>query len=320
MSADQISPELRYLLLECFGKDHYCESFPQVFASSHFAEAFEIRHQGKLAAFAASIPFHWTQNGKRIVGHCVGSVCSHPEFRKQGFAQRALTLAEIHARNMGADFVFLFSDLDAFYRKAGYCPFGAEHFASLSHHPQATRVSQENLRRLVALANPTSADAAAPYWECSTEQLDELPNGGLAALWRLLERQRHPSENLLSFSDFRSLMTIPEVTAHVLGQPIDPKAVFFVGKGADFENVAHSLAAPSKSLVAILFQHFFHKHSTSQLLFMLPPSWRNLSEELATVSTPAFYAKPLGGAGLDVKQMSSLLETNKLYPRTFQSI
>jgi hypothetical protein len=115
-------------------------------------------------------------------------------------------------------------------------------------------------------------------------------------------------------------MAIPEVTAHVLGQPADPKAVFFVGKGADFENVAHSLVAPSKSLIAILFQHFFHKHSTSQLLFMMPPSWRNLSEELATVSATAFYAKPLGGAGLDVKQMSSLLEANKLYPRTFQSI
>jgi GNAT superfamily N-acetyltransferase len=315
-----VSQELRSLLLESFGKEDYLESFPQVFGRTAIAQHFEVHSNGKLAAFAASIPFHWHAQGQRITGHCVGSVCSHPEFRGKGFALKAIVSAEIYARNVGADFIFLFSDLDEFYKKAGYSSYGDETFAPLAVAPEATAVAKKNLKQLIRLADIAGPTTQNIYHHTQTSSTTEIPASTLAAIWNFVEQHSHKSENSMSFSEFLTLMTIPNVEIHWLEKNGVFQSLLFIGKGADFTNVAHSVSALGNSALANLLSLFFQATPQRQLLLMIPPALQSIGSQLATAGTPAFYAKQLVASGLRADLIRAVLLNNNLYPRTFQSI
>ncbi len=308
--------ELPLFLLESFGKSGYMESFPQVFGNNASGKHFHIRKDGQLAAFCASIPFHWSVNGTRICGQCIGSVCSSEKYRGQGSAREVMTLAELDARKNGADFTFLFSDLDSFYRKLGYHPYGEEIFVALGVSPAINDAAQKNLQTLLKIQSSEASKLRYGY----TKPGETLSESNLIALWNLIQRTSHHSENTLSFLDFSILVQIPEVEIHTLWRNETPVAVFFVGKGADFQSVAHSSAAENLHLLARLFSCYFSKFPGRSLLLMLPPKSEKLAKEFYTASSPAYYAKVLDTSAQNYDFIVSLITSGALYPRTFQSI
>ncbi len=314
--ASNLSRDLQLLLLESFGKANYAESFPQVFGPGTTAKHFILREKNTLAAFCASIPFHWCVGGRRVTGHCIGSVCSAEKFRGQGFASKVITLAEIDAKNCGASFTFLFSELDVFYQKLGYQPYGKELFAPLAASPAFNQTATQNLAALAEIGQKTSASLRYRF----TRPGETIAAEHAKALWALISHFSHSSENILAFSEFQRLLAIPRVEIHTLWDTTTPVAVFFVGKGADFENVAHSVSACSPELLGKLFSCHFEKFPGSSLLLMLPPGAQTLSQLLTTTETPAYFAKILSQTPAEHLALELLLAGERLYPRTFQSI
>jgi predicted N-acetyltransferase YhbS len=308
--------DLQLLLIESFGKDNYAESFPQVFGSLATAKQFIIRDNHAVAAFCASIPFHWQVNDCRITGYCIGSVCSSEKYRGQGFASRAISLAEIDAKSNGADFTFLFSDLDIFYRKLSYQSYGKELFAPLAASPAFNQTACQNLIELKKMSSDTDHSLRYGF----TKPGEAISPDHTMRLWNLVSKSSHPSENILGFSDFQQLLNIPLVEIHTLWHGATPVAAFFVGKGADFENVAHSAAAEHPTFLAKLFSCHFERFPASSLVFMLPPGERALSQHLTCTNTPSYFAKILRDAPLEHSKIERLLCDGILYPRTFQSI
>lgn len=308
--------KLQLLMLESFGKSNYMESFPQVFGEHASAYHFEIQRENHLAAFCASMPFHWTHNSSRYTGHCIGSVCSNEKFRGKGFASQAITLAEIYAAQCGAHFTFLFSELDAYYRKLGYESFGEERFAPIGRSPDNNHVARNNYEKIIKHTDHVSDIFRYGY----TLPGEAISQEHKVALWSFILNTSGPSENILSFPDFTTLLSIPEVEVHTLWSAHNVEAVFFIGKGADFQNVAHSISYKNTKTFALLLAKYFEKFPGRSLLIMLPPGKSPLARDLEITRTPAYYAKILQSSPCDKETILSLLNKNLFYPRTFQSI
>ncbi len=305
------------MLLECFGTKQFTKTFPQVFGTNSTAKHFQVRSEKTLAAFCASFPFHWAANGALITGHCIGSVCSAEKFRGRGLAKDVITMAEIHAAQNGAQFTFLFSELDSFYQKLGYRPYGIERFTALAMSPAINSTATQNLSHLVKLSENLSTQSLRYGF---TQPGEKISDPKTAAIWNLLTSTSHSSENILSFSEFRLLLTIPGVEIHTLWEHETPRAVFFVGKGADFRDVAHSACAQNKLFLAKLFAQFFDKFPGRSLLFMLPPEPGLQFPELQITTTTSYFAKILSTPQHKPTLIQQLLESGALYPRSFQSI
>jgi len=160
----------------------------------------------------------------------IGNVATDLAFRGQGLQKQLFTYLEDLARRRNTDILVLWSDLESFYEKLGFCQFGMEvryHWAAHKTPPASPLVvTPTDPRTLTAL---------------DLEVLMAMRPPGLLTLKR-------------SLREFQDLLTIPEM-ALFLGR--DPEGTLqawaITGKGCYMRGVFHEWGAKSPEVLAGLF-------------------------------------------------------------------
>lgn len=127
----------------CADGERYMESsFPALFQTgiSHSYGAFTP--EGVLVSFMGMVPVQIQSGTYTVSAYSIGAVCTHPDYRGQGFAGQLLELCRQHARSAGASVLFISGDR-SLYTRAGSVPFGQISVfelstASLSTLPDST--------------------------------------------------------------------------------------------------------------------------------------------------------------------------------------
>ncbi|WP_138496184.1 GNAT family N-acetyltransferase [Paenibacillus pinistramenti] len=98
------------------------EAFPYIFAAEA-PESIGVFEEGRLAAFMGVVPGVITIGPARLHIYSIGSVCTHPDARGQGYASLLLNQAIAHINKAGAALMLVSGDR-SLYLRAGCLTFG----------------------------------------------------------------------------------------------------------------------------------------------------------------------------------------------------
>lgn len=161
----------------------------------------------------------------------VGNVATKQEFRGQGHMRKLINFAIDKAKSEGLDAVVLWSDLVEFYKRLGFTSLGKEtrlFFTAKS----LTKVS--SIHQNIAYYEPK---------EMSDLELHEVINLRYPTSY-CIERQ---------LGEFRSLLSIPDMSLILKKKNQKIVAFAFLGKGVDFPGYIHEWGATSpKNLLEIV--------------------------------------------------------------------
>ncbi|MEI8026106.1 MAG: GNAT family N-acetyltransferase [Pseudomonadota bacterium] len=177
----------------------------------------------------------------------IGNVATEETFRGQGLQKQLFRHLESIARNESADVLVLWSDLESFYEKLGFCQFGGEVRYQLAAHKSPPNsilnVNQIDVRTLS---------------EIDLEQLMAIRPPEVLTL------KRTPSQ-------FKELLTIPDMGLF-LGRDPEQKiqAWAITGKGCDMQGVFHEWGATSPQALSSLFSSTFKSLGVEEFMVLAP--------------------------------------------------
>lgn len=267
----------------CFKSNTYIQNFPQVFKSQNSNYFFLLRHQNKAVCFCTIYPTYFLldQGGLRK-GFCVGSVCTHPDYRRQGLASLILKYAEEKAFCLQGDFVYLFSAENKLYEKAGYHFSGEAPLAELSSKSKILKIAQ----KLKIFNSQIKSFAEGSF---STEN-----SFSLAQIWSFIVQHSKASESLLSYLEMQDIMKIKNMQVYYLTHNQKLCAVGFLNKGDDFQNVIHGIYFSHLDYAILLINKLFLQEGKNKKLHFFPGAF---AKEFSTLfefqMMPAMYAKVL---------------------------
>lgn len=316
---------------EAFRAEGYTLGFPQVFAASNAHWRFAVDARGAptcvaedAVAFCAGCPLSWSSSRVGFVRVLnLGSVATKPGCEGQGFAslvlQEALAAAE-RARLQG---VVLFAEGEKarLYEKVGFAPATGDTFVFL--HPAASgEGAAENATRLT-LAHADLVKKgygkSRVFFDASAAELGAQP--ALAGrLWQSLVRLSGPEVSRLSWREFQSLVSIPNVRVRWLERAGGVEALCFLGKGVDFQNVLHGLVARSERDALFLLGESAAQSPESTVTLLVDGSRALLSRfVLSSSDAVQLMTKALPAGGLSDKAFLDLFRSRALLVRGLQS-
>lgn len=284
-----------------FGKKAFTSMFPHVFGPGNESRHFALVEQDSLVGFCALHPFHWLIDHRLVRAHCLGSVATESCLRGRGLGSRVVAMAENFARADKADFLFLFTtDQGAFYERLGYRPAGNDLLAPLQ------------LQQL-----PSARDCASPEarsW--SIRPPCSLPLEQRSRIWRFL--MTHSTESDLGFLEFEQLLHTSDMELIEVATESETRAIAFLGKGADFQNIVHSTAFRSEADLLWLLDNLLRVRGP--LLLLLPPGNPELANHFPEIlHNDTLWFKSLNERDFPTERLESLFLERVLYPRTIQS-
>jgi GNAT superfamily N-acetyltransferase len=309
------SADLAAFAEACFEKRGYAATFPSVFAHGTPDHLHPIFHKGELVALAATRLVTWHCADRLIRGLCVGSVCSSAAHRGLGFGYAALAKAERYAESVAADFLFLFSDRQEYYERAGYRSHGTEYFLPFSSAPASEAAARQNRATLATLIRKPGETV---FTLISSDDLRMKPELS-RKIWQFLYAHANPAESMLSHLELTESLEIPNLHFLLLERQNQPAALAMFGKGADFENIVHGLCAVDAAHGYLLLQESCN-HIPGGFTLMVPPGWEDRFGAFAHFSAPLLLAKLTEEASPRSRAIIELIETRCLYPRSLQSI
>lgn len=250
------------------------EEYPLVFGDAALARATTIEEDGCLLAHAAYLDVtHVTRSPSRedtTTIRLVGSVVVAPTRRGEGLGRTLMTRVVEDFYASGADLLMLWSDQTEFYAQFGFQDWGSEFLLSpIPSRPEHT----------LRPAHPTDCDWITQTHERKTRRVHRRA------------------------SDFERLLEIPRMTCWILEVDGQPMAYACVGKGLDFENVAHDMGGDDTALAELLRALPIH-------FAAIPREREALAQELGTpVCHPLGLALPqttLEGHALEVARRVSI--------------
>ncbi len=208
----------------------------------------------------------------------IGNVATEESFRGQGLQKQLFTHLENMARNENADVLVLWSDLENFYEKLGFCQFGGEVRYQLAAHK-------------------SSSDSFLNVTQIDIRTLNEFDLVRLMGIRppNVLTLQRSPTL-------FKEILTIPEMGLF-LGRDREQKiqAWAITGKGCDMHGVFHEWGATSPKALSSLFSAIFKSLATKEFLVLAPSAldqvWHDALREFSISKSDHYMAL--------VKQLSS---------------
>jgi N-acetylglutamate synthase-like GNAT family acetyltransferase len=232
------SPALARLLDSAFKAQNYVQSFPHIFSSQSSAQIFAGRdRQQNLLAVCAVDTEVWSEP-HFLRGACLGSVAVEPACQGKGVGRRFLSWVVDEVRQQARhDFIYLFSDQPEFYESLGFIRIGEE----ILCEPLLQELHHGSRR--IVFRPPVL-----------TQHLNEHE---ILRLWPAFESGRRTGESHSSFSKFQLAASIPNMIVSWIED--EGKRIVggcFVGKGIDFQGVAHSFFAESDEFLRHFWEEF----------------------------------------------------------------
>ena len=161
----------------------------------------------------------------------IGSVVTHPEYRRQGYSRKVMDECVDEARQQGCDMAVLWSDQTEFYTRLGFIPCGYEELFVIDH-PLKNPISQNIQEQQVRV----------------TQAVDP------AAILRLY--QQHTIRSIRCAEDIRKYLHIPGAQVWTLWSTANGHLLAYavMGKGADFPQVIHEWGGRLPDLLYLVEQ------------------------------------------------------------------
>lgn len=303
----------------------YLSNLPHVFSGANAQHFVTVCQSGVLVAFCSLYPTHWLRTDARrsfLLGMCIGSVCTHPDFEGRGFARLALAAAIAHARARRADFVYLFSELSAFYGKFGFESAGTETFVACDPGESGTPGVPEShnealLRAITDRLERTGVSKSRVYLERRPVTL--LDESEKRDLWAFLCVHGARAESLLDAGEFSTMMRIPamDVVRCLCNGVLS--ASFFIGKGNDFQGVVHGLAQRSEADAYWLMGRFRKAHPQCAFTVMTGPFLKMFHKDFRVTRTPSVMCLGFADQGCPTEALKTLFKRGEIYVRSLHS-
>lgn len=299
--------DLEPLLNASFSATHYVHSFPLVFCEGGRSRFFFEYENKQCVSFCSLYPLSFLLQQKLLRAGCVGSVCTDVHFRGAGFGGRVIEQAEAWAQKMGLHFLFLFSSEAKLYKRHGYIECAEDLLFRLPHKGEGNVLARFD------------KDADNSGFEFCSDVPDAAET---RRLWNFIVRYSEPGESCLSYSEFLTLLTIPDMTRCSLKRDGEFYAVCFLGKGLDYVNVAHGFVTRNRdSLLRLLFKMRCFLREREVLVFLGALCRRSEYQDLlvGAVKNKSLMVKSMPRSPFSNDELAALFNESKLYVRSLQS-
>lgn len=239
-------------LVNAFGCEDYCASFPLVFGPSARAEHFLMREQEQVIASLAVLRLTYQMSGK--LGHlpCIGSVCVHHSRRGEGLATQLLQNLLAHLAKEGLGEACLFASDERIYHSLGFSYAQPDLLFNLAQ----TKLTKKSFDLWKNEVSKKKSAYTLEWTEGASLKAEDKQS-----LWRLLCRAKssatraepkHP-EFVISWIEFEAFVSqtpvsvlflkeSPQAIGHQGHSEPECLASLFFGKGADFPDTWHGLS------------------------------------------------------------------------------
>ena len=189
----------------------------------------------------------------------IGSVCTAPEFRNNGYGLKVLESCLDGAKQERCDFAILWTDLYDFYRKLDFELSGTEVGLSMSRR---LNVEQKPLRFL------------------HTERVS--PQAILNSY------NQHTVTTLRNSEDIRRFLSIPKTEVYTAWDNDNKLLAYAIeGKGSDLANYIHEWGGDTENLIQLL--NFIHDTKKTPITLIAPVHSQNLISKVQDVGGLSNY-------------------------------
>ena len=272
--------ERENLLNLAFKSEFYSQNYPHIFQtpqSEYFFENFDSEQI--LAGFCTAYNISWSHSKFGLVrAICIGNVCSYPQRKGQGWAQKAIVQALECAKNSHFDFAFLFSDMLGFYEKFGFEKAAAEKYVvfSLNSTGNLSVFNSNFLKSKMLDLNSKGFAKSRKFMRGSSISLQNSFHSqelfSLNNIWNFLEKNSAATDGIVGFIEFQVLMRIPKMEFFATYKENEICAFSFYGKGEDLQNFVHGLVARDSN-ECLWHLGNIHQNLMRHEFMWLPGSW-----------------------------------------------
>ncbi|BBH54476.1 GNAT family N-acetyltransferase [Fluviispira sanaruensis] len=310
--------ELEYLTNICFESNDYLNNFPQVFNQENKENLFLYKINGQAVAFCSIHPIHFQLPNRMLNSYCIGSVCTHPNFRKKGFAKKILMEVEAKAKENLADFLFLFSDYKSLYTNLNYVPAGKTYLAQVNSRI-STSIYLNKLRKFKTEYNKALQTIEERKLDfLSINNLVEIDEKKKYNIWQFIVRNAPKSESILSYLEFTDIIKIRKMQLYLLSYDQTICAIAFINKGDDFQNVIHSIYFNNFSYALALLQEVIVKNTEEELIFFPGSHSSEFFSLFDFQSIPSLFLKSLDEKKIATQKLQELCEKNDIFIGSLQ--
>ncbi|KAB8031056.1 GNAT family N-acetyltransferase [Fluviispira multicolorata] len=310
--------ELQYLTNLCFESSDYLNNFPQVFKKENKEYFFLFRHNGQAVSFCTLYPIRFQLQNIVLNSYCIGSVCTHPHFRKKGFAKRVLLQAENKARENLVDFLFLFSDINPLYTELNYLPAGKTYLTQL-HSKVTNPIYLKNLKRLnieyLKAINKIDLKNTDFFYFNNLSALSEAEK---IKIWQFIVFYSPKGESILSYIEFSDILKIKNMQMYLLNFETRLYSVCFINKGDDFQNVIHSIYYKEINFIVILLNKILAKSKDEELIFFPGVHAHYFSELFDFQEIPSLFLKSIHEKKITTQKLQALCLNNDIFISSLQ--
>lgn len=300
----------------CFNSNNYLNNFPQVFKETFKEYLFLLKNEKNSVAFCSLYPLSFSFGGKtRISAYCIGSVCTHPDYRNKGLAYNTIHLAEKKAKENSADFIFLFADNNKLYSKLGFTSVGKTFLASISKY-SGNKIHFNNYMHIQNFLKSDKNNSSLNYY--NHYELENLEESLKAKLWQFIIVNSHYSESILSYLEFKDILKIKNMSLYYCECDNKVTAISFLNKGDDFHNVIHANYFNDKIYALYLINYIFKQNKEKDLIFFPGVFHKEFESFFSYIALPLMSIKSLNEKKFPSNTLHNLCSNYSFFVNSLQ--
>lgn len=235
--------------------------YPLVFDQDSPGKLVSILHEGAVRSTCATLVRDLETPQGQLRAGLIGSVSTHPSYRRRGLASRVLAKAEEELRSAGCVFSILWADDPDVYRSKGYLPIGLE--VDYAMEPS------------VWCKHETGAEVRP------------MRAGDVPIMHALYEQ--HAFRVRRSLEESAALYAVPEMQVLVKEQADGLAAYACMGRGRDMTGVVHEWAGLSEDVLCLLpvFARNLHEAGAERPLYVMSHDRAELNDRLDELGVPS---------------------------------
>lgn len=295
--------EIENLTNLCFQSKNYIKNFPQVFQPENKNNLILYKAENKPVSFCSIYPTYFKYQGKSLLAYCIGSVCTHPDYRSQGFATKVLKNAEEIAIKNSADFLYLFSSEGNIYINLNYKCVQNEYIINFNK-------SHSNYIKLNQFFKKIKNTKL--YTLEKTQQTQNLSLEKKILIWNFILRNFSDFEPNFSFAEFCRVLEIHNLKMYLCLKENRLTAIGFLNKGDDFLNTIHGIYYNNFDSLIYLLKKVIDEQKKNSILFHPGKHAKIFCDLFEYIKFPSLYLKVLNENRIRATELTSLCIKNDM--------
>lgn len=292
----------------CFDVKDYVKGFPQVFDNFNDSMCIVKSVADEIVSFCAFNEVNFLLDKTPIRALCIGSVCTHPDYRGKGYGEEVMIKTVAEGKKRGVDVLILFSAVEEFYHRIGFETCGGDVLFKFDMGEVGDLVG----RKTKSLCNTNGEIDRRIVYEAHPDRLANLPK---KELWEFICNHSASGESELGFEEFCAILKTIDMSVAYSKHDDAIVACGFYGKGHDFKNVFHGIYFDNVA-EAFWLMHAFSLTQGLPEFFVFPGAHATEFQKwFDFTANPTLMIMPLNNPAVIMKAFKK----KKLYVRSLQS-